>query len=140
MPGDDLGSGLAIGTSARRSRYLAVARADRQPGRRALRRRGYFPCPDCCHDELIGPGRWTPWVDADGAVVVRFPPQERANAGYHIEGSYDGPGGYWVNVHSRARVLLALLLFTDVGPGDAPTRRSAAHICMSRSSWRHTVR
>ncbi len=98
------------------------------------------PALTACHDELIGPGRWTPWVDADGAVVVRFPPQERANAGYHIEGSYDGPGGYWVNVHSRARVLLALLLFTDVGPSDAPTRRSAAHICMSRSSWRHTVR
>ncbi len=47
---------------------------------------------------------------------------QRANSGYHIEGSYDGPGGYWANIRSRARGLLALLLFTDVGPDDAPTR------------------
>jgi Phytanoyl-CoA dioxygenase (PhyH) len=74
------------------------------------------------YDELIGPGRWTAPVNAGGAVVVTFPSEERANAGYHIESSYDGPGGGWVNVRSRARGLLALLLFTDVGPDDAPTR------------------
>jgi hypothetical protein len=73
-------------------------------------------------DELVGPGRWTSPVNCGGAVVVRFPSEERANAGYHIEGSYDGPGGYWVNVRSRARGLLALFLFSDVGPDDAPTR------------------
>ena len=76
------------------------------------------PALTAAYDELIGPGRWTPRVDAGGAVVVRFPSEDRANAGYHIEGSYDGPGGYWVNVRSRARGLL----FTDVGPDDAPTR------------------
>ena len=73
-------------------------------------------------DELIGPSRWTSPVDCGGAVVVRFPSEDRANAGYHIEGSYGGPGGYWVNVRSKARGLLALFLFSDVGPGDAPTR------------------
>jgi hypothetical protein len=73
-------------------------------------------------DELIGLGRWTSPVDCGGAVVVRFPSEDRANAGYHIEGSYDGPGGYWVNVRSKARGLLALFLFSDVGPDDAPTR------------------
>lgn len=83
---------------------------------------GTSPALACAYDELIGPGRWTPPVNAGGAVVVRFPSPDRANAGYHIEGSYDGPGGYWVNVRSRARGLLALLLFTDVGRGDAPTR------------------
>ena len=48
-----------------------------------------------------------------------------ANAGYHIEGSYaapDGSGAGWVNIRSRARGLLALFLFTDVGRHDAPTR------------------
>jgi hypothetical protein len=60
------------------------------------------------YDELIGPGRWTARVYAGSAVAVRFPSEDRANAGYHIEGSYDGPGGYWVNVRSRARGLLAL--------------------------------
>jgi hypothetical protein len=80
------------------------------------------PALTAAYDELIGPGRWTPQVHAGGAVVVRFPSQDRANSGYHIEGSYDGPGGYWVNVRSRGRGLLALLLFTDVGQDDAPTR------------------
>lgn len=56
------------------------------------------------------------------AVVVRFPSEDRANSGYHVEGSYSGPGGCWVNIRSRDRGLLALLLFTDVGPDDAPTR------------------
>lgn len=73
-------------------------------------------------DELIGPGRWTSPVACGGAVVVRFPSEDRANVGYHVEGSYDGPGGYWVNVRSKARGLLALFLFSDVGPDDAPTR------------------
>jgi len=73
-------------------------------------------------DELIGPGRWTSPIACGGAVVVRFPSEDRANAGYHIEGSYDGPGGYWVNVRSKARGLLALFLFSDVGQHDAPTR------------------
>jgi hypothetical protein len=83
---------------------------------------GMSPALVGAYDELIGPGRWTAQVYAGGAVAVRFPSEDRANAGYHIEGSYDGPGGYWVNVRSRARGLLALLLFTDVGPDDAPTR------------------
>jgi hypothetical protein len=83
---------------------------------------GTSPVLAAAYDELIGPGRWAPQVHAGGAVLVRFPSQDRANAGYHIEGSYDGPGGYWVNVRSRARGLLALLLFTDVGPDDVPTR------------------
>ena len=80
------------------------------------------------YDELIGPGRWQRSVrpaDLGETVVVRFPAEdERANAGYHIEGSYRGPDGQdgWVNIHSRARGLLALFLFTDVGRHDAPTR------------------
>ena len=51
---------------------------------------------------------------------------DRANAGYHIEGSYPGPDGPgMVNIRSRARGLLALFLLTDVGPDDAPTRLMA---------------
>ncbi len=83
---------------------------------------GTSPALAAAYDVLIGPGRWTPRVDAGGAVVVRFPSEDRADAGYHVEGSYEGPDGYWVNVRSRARGLLALLLFSDVGPDDAPTR------------------
>jgi hypothetical protein len=84
------------------------------------------------YDELIGPGRWEHAMrsvrpaDIGKTVVVRFPAEdERANAGYHIEGSYPAPDGSsagWVNIRSRNRGLLALILFTDVGRHDAPTR------------------
>ena len=95
---------------------------------------GTSPALSAAYDELIGPGRWTSPVNAGGAVVVRFPSEERANAGYHIEGSYDGPGGWWANIRSRARGLLALLLFTDVGPDDAPTRLvSGSHLYVPES-------
>ena len=69
--------------------------------------------------------------------MVRFPAEdERANAGYHIEGSYaapDGSGAGWVNIRSRARGLLALFLLTDVGRHDAPTRLlCGSHLAVPR--------
>jgi hypothetical protein len=82
------------------------------------------PALAAAYDELIGPGRWTrrDWVG--GVVPVRFPSEEYPGmgSGYHIEGSYEGPGGNWANVRSRARGLLTLFLFSDIGPDDAPTR------------------
>ena len=91
------------------------------------------PALTAAYDELIGPGRWEPSADIGQSVVVRFPAEdERANAGYHIEGSYAAPDGSsagWVNIRSRARGLLALFLFTDVGRTDlarqAPDMTSA---------------
>jgi len=83
---------------------------------------GTSPQLMAAYDELIGPGQWWRRQGVGGTVAVRFPSEERANAGYHIEGSYDGPGGYWTNVRSKARGLLALFLFSDVGIDDAPTR------------------
>ncbi len=72
------------------------------------------PALTAAHDELIRVGRWSAPVQVGDAVVVRFPSEDRANAGHHIEGSYPGPdGGYWCNVRSRARGLLALFLLTD---------------------------
>jgi hypothetical protein len=102
------------------------------------------PALTAAYDELIGPGRWEPSADIGESVVVRFPAEdERANAGYHIEGSYAAPDGSsagWVNIRSRARGLLALFLFTDAG---ATTRRPgccAARTWPSRSSWHPTAR
>jgi hypothetical protein len=90
------------------------------------------PALTAAYDELIGPRGWEHAVrsvrpvDIGETVVVRFPAEdERANAGYHIEGSYAAPDGSsagWVNIRSRNRGLLALILFTDVGRHDAPTR------------------
>jgi hypothetical protein len=55
------------------------------------------PALTAAYDELIGPDRWERSVcsaDIGEAVVVRFPAEdERANAGYHIEGSYAPPDG-----------------------------------------------
>ena len=95
-----------------------------------------FPCPNgpafvaagaspaLCevYDSLLGPGRWIKHPGVGGTVPVRFPSRTNpGDAGWHIDGSYDVGGQYWVNVHSRSRGLLALFLFTDVGERDAPT-------------------
>lgn len=92
---------------------------------------GTSPALAAAYDELIGPGRWSGRAGVGGAIPVRFPSEEYPDpgCGYHIEGSFGGPGGYWVNVRSRARGLLALFLFSDVGPDDAPTRLiSGSHL------------
>ncbi len=90
---------------------------------------GTSPALLAAYDELIGPDRYWRRKGVGGGVVARFPSEERGNSGYHIEGSFDGPGGYWVNARSRARGLLALFLFSDVGPDDSPTRLvSGSHL------------
>jgi len=101
---------------------------------------GLSPALTSGYDRLIGPGRWKSPLDVGRAVMVRFPSEDRAGAGYHIEGSYAGPAGqrWWVNVRSRARGLLALFLLTDVGPDDAPTRLvRGSHLTVARFLARH---
>jgi hypothetical protein len=84
---------------------------------------GTSPALTSVYDELIGPGRWTRRAGVGGTVPVRFPSEEDpGDAGHHIEGSWWGDEDWWVNVCSRGRGLLALFLFSDVGPDDAPTR------------------
>src|SRR5262245_57290269 len=74
------------------------------------------------YDALLGPGRWVRRDAVGGTVPVRFPStKDPGDAGWHIDGSYDVSGQWWVNVRSRGRGLLALFLFTDVGEQDAPT-------------------
>lgn len=74
------------------------------------------------YDALLGAGRWIPRDGVGGTVPVRFPStKDPGDAGWHIDGSYDVDGQWWVNVRSRGRGLLALFLFTDVSDADAPT-------------------
>jgi len=95
-----------------------------------------FPCPEGpafsvagrspalaeVYNALLGPGRWVQRDGVGGTLPVRFPSKrDPGDAGWHIDGSYDVEGKWWVNVHSRGRGLLALFLFTDVGDVDAPT-------------------
>jgi hypothetical protein len=74
------------------------------------------------YDMLLGAGRWIAREGVGGTIPVRFPSRrDPGDAGWHIDGSYDVDGRWWVNVNSRGRGLLALFLFTDVTDGDAPT-------------------
>ncbi|HET6974707.1 MAG TPA: phytanoyl-CoA dioxygenase family protein [Pyrinomonadaceae bacterium] len=95
-----------------------------------------IPCPDSpaftaagtspelwrMYDALLGPGSWVQRQGVGGTIPVRFPSTtDPGDAGWHIDGSYDVDGQYWVNVHSRYRGLLALFLFSDISDDDAPT-------------------
>ncbi len=74
------------------------------------------------YDALLGNGNWIKRQGVGGTVPVRFPSKtDPGDAGWHIDGSYEVDGRYFVNVHSRNRALLALFLFTDVSEHDAPT-------------------
>ena len=63
-----------------------------------------------------------PWMG--GTIAVRFPIEgDPGDDGWHIDGSYLGPdGGWWANHWSKDRALLMLVLLSDVGADDAPTR------------------
>jgi hypothetical protein len=75
------------------------------------------------YDVLLGPGQWRPRRGVGGTIPVRFPSDvDPGDTGWHIDGSYDVKGEWWINVHSRGRGLLALFLFTDVTEVDALTR------------------
>lgn len=92
------------------------------------------------YDQLAGPGRWIP-MQALGSMVVRFPVGKPWDDGWHVDASFppeDDPASHdyirWrVNLHSRARMLLVLFLFSDCGPHDAPTRvRVGSHLPTAR--------
>jgi hypothetical protein len=80
-------------------------------------------------DQLVGPGRWDVRPNA-GLFVVRFPTgSDPGDAGWHIDGSFPVRGRLHVNLASTNRALLLLMLFSDVGPDDAPTRiRVGSHL------------
>lgn len=94
-------------------------------------------------DQLVGKGRWRPRTNL-GTFPVRFPsPDDPGDAGWHVDVSFPGEdcdpneqtdfSSWRVNVTSRGRALLMLILFSDVGERDAPTRiRVGSHFDMAR--------
>ena len=90
-------------------------------------------------DQVVGAGRWAR-VFGHGTFPIRFPSAvDPGDAGWHVDGSYEisgepPPWNYGLNVWSRQRALLVLMLYSDVGPDDAPTRISVgSHADMARA-------
>jgi len=84
------------------------------------------PVLHAAFDQLVGVGRWLPCTSV-GTFPVRFPsPDDPGDAGWHIDLGFDHEKpdfmDWRANIHSRGRALLMLLLFSDVGESDAPTR------------------
>ncbi len=77
-------------------------------------------------DQLIGQDKWIPCRNV-GTFPVRFPSdQQPADTGKHVDASFPGndPDNYFewrVNVKSKGRALLMLILYSDVSVNDAPT-------------------
>ena len=49
------------------------------------------------YDHLLGEGTWSRRSGVGGSVPVRFPhPDDPGDAGWHIDGSFEHEGSYWV--------------------------------------------
>jgi hypothetical protein len=81
-------------------------------------------------DQLAGAGRWEAQGGLGGTTPVRFPVEgDPGDDGWHLDGSFPRGDSWGVNVSSEGRALLMLVLFSDVGPDDAPTRvRVGSHL------------
>jgi hypothetical protein len=92
-------------------------------------------------DALVGAGRWLPLLGL-GTFPIRFPvacvPDD---TGWHVDASFAGADStphdfltWRCNVASQGRALLLLVLLSDVGDDDAPTRiRVGSHAHTARA-------
>ncbi|GLK15260.1 phytanoyl-CoA dioxygenase family protein [Streptosporangium carneum] len=72
-------------------------------------------------DALCGKGGWQP-RGAAGNIPIRFPRRPPADdRGWHLDANAPQPDGSW-GVTARSHSLLVLMLFSEVGELDAPTR------------------
>ncbi|MFD1930918.1 phytanoyl-CoA dioxygenase family protein [Nonomuraea mangrovi] len=72
-------------------------------------------------DEVCGRGGWQP-LGSCGNIPIRFPNLPPADdRGWHIDLNVMTEDGGWA-VSGRSTTLLLLILFSEVGPDDAPTR------------------
>lgn len=85
-------------------------------------------------DQLVGKGRWQPPAGIDH-VVIRFPSDiDPGDDDWHVAaGAPEGASDQRLDVRSTDRALLLLILFSDVGSNDAPTRlRIGSHLEVAR--------
>uniref|UniRef100_UPI003B3B7825 phytanoyl-CoA dioxygenase family protein n=1 Tax=Spirosoma sp. TaxID=1899569 RepID=UPI003B3B7825 len=92
----------------------------------------------CVFDQLIGEGKWIPCRNV-GTFPIRFPSdKDPMDTGWHVDASFPGadPSNYFewrVNVRSKGRALLMLVLFSDVTESDAPTIiRKGSHLDVAK--------
>jgi hypothetical protein len=87
------------------------------------------------YDQLLGRDTWWKRPGVGGTIPVRFPhPADPGDTGWHVESSFPVGDTWRTNIRSRDRGLLAIFLFTDVGPDDAPTRlRLGSHADAARA-------
>jgi len=78
------------------------------------------------YDTLVGANKWIPCKSV-GTLPVRFPSAlQPTDTGKHVDASFPGndPTNYFewrVNIKSKGRALLMLVLYSDVSEYDAPT-------------------
>src|SRR5690606_24584388 len=78
------------------------------------------------YDELTAPHRRMRWRTV-GAFPIRLPSEKQPNdTGKHVDASFPGDNSdnyfeWRVNVRSKGRALLMLVLYSDVNESDAPT-------------------
>jgi hypothetical protein len=110
------------------------------PMTEAFRAAGGQPIFASVADDLLGAGAWHRHPALAGTVPVRFPhPDDPGDAGWHVDGSYEGADGtYWLNVASRDRGLLLLVLFDEVSAEDAPTElKVGSHLDVPQALQRY---
>lgn len=84
------------------------------------------PALHTAFNQLAGAGNWLP-CGSVGVFPVRFPGNKQPDdTGKHVDAGFPGadPADYFawrVNIHSKGRALLMLVLYSDVGINDAPT-------------------
>ncbi|BCW90123.1 hypothetical protein sos41_32910 [Alphaproteobacteria bacterium SO-S41] len=95
------------------------------------------PVLEAAFDQLVGPGAWVK-LGGLGTFPIRFPSMESAgDDGWHIDMSFGGTAddflSWRANVASDGRALLLLVLLSEVGEDDAPTRlRVGSHVDIAR--------
>jgi hypothetical protein len=111
-----------------------------QYGQEPFRQAINTPALHLAYDALAGTGRWIR-PGSVGTFPIRFPSRtDPGDTGWHVDAAFPGknsaPGDYmsWrINVNSRGRALLMLLLFSDISGLDAPTRlRVGSHLDVAR--------
>lgn len=94
------------------------------------------------YDSLVGEGRWLP-PQGLGTFPIRFSSEESAgDDGWHVDTSFgtENPNfmEWRANVMSSGWALLMLLLFSNVGEKDTPTRiRKGSHATIARELLPH---